>query len=214
MKTISVILFSILSFQSFSQEPDDIQYVTGKLYLSLYEQADSGSSVLKSLVSGDRLDVLEIAGPYAKVITDQGKEGWVKKGFLVKKKPASILVKEKEQAYKKLQQEMDTYKESIQSISDINNQLEILKLENEALKQIEEIYLRQKEKTNLKTEIAKPKAIKTEKSIDLDVFMSFIKEYFFYLLATFVLLILVGFRVGELKKESEVINHFGGVKVW
>jgi len=214
MKIITVILLSILSFQGLSQEPDDIQYVTGKLYLSLYQQADSGSQVIKSLISGDRLDVIEIAGPYAKVITDQGKEGWVKKGFMVKEKPSSILLKEKIKAYNKLQAEMTAYKESNQSVSDLSNQLETLKVENEELKIIKEIYLRQKEKMDLLAEEADLKMLNAEKSIDLDVFISFIKEYFFYLLATFILLILVGFRVGELKTESEVINHFGGIKVW
>jgi len=213
MKIISVILLTILSFQTFSQEPDDIQYVTGKLYLSLYQQADSGSQVIKSLVSGDRLDVIETAGPYAKVITDQGKEGWVKRGFLVKQKPASLLFKEKEKAYKELQQEMDHYIKGNQSISELTLQLETAQLENEQLRQIKDIYLRLKNKNESSQEgVVNPKGL--ENKIDLTVFMAFIKEYFYYLLATFMLLILIGFRIGELKTESEVIKHFGGMKVW
>jgi len=214
MKIISVLLLSIFSFQAFSEGPDDIQYVTGKLYLSLYEQADSGSQVIKSLVSGDRLDVIEIAGPYAKVITDQGKEGWVKRGFLVKQKPASILFIEKEQAYKELEQEMDRYKKGNQSISELTLQLETAQLENEQLRQIKDMYLRLKNKNGSSQEEGAINPKKLENKIDLAVFIAFIKEYFYYLLATFMLLILIGFRMGQLNTESEVIKHFGGMKVW
>ena len=215
MKILTVILFSFFSSQIWAQEGEDIQYVTGKLYLSLYQQADSGSDVLKSLVSGDRLDVLEIAGPYAKVITEQGKEGWVKKGFLVKAKPASILYRETDATLKLLQEKVAIDKEQNGSFEEIKSELEILQSENKELKQIKEIYLKQKELKDAENESDGP-FVKDQSAgkIDLDVFKAFMQEYSFFILAAFLLLVLIGYRIGELKKESEVIKHFGGVKVW
>ncbi len=209
MKTLTVILFFFLSFQSLAQGLDDIRYVTGKLYLSLYQQADSGSLVLKSLVSGDRLDVIEIAGPYARVITEKDKEGWVKKGFLVKDKPASILYKEANKELEALQKEISLWKENKDSITSLKTELELLQQENKELIQVKTVFLRQK-----KLNEAKPTLQKTNEKIGLDVFQTFIIEYIYFLIAAFILLILVGFRMGELKAESEVIKHFGGIKVW
>jgi SH3 domain protein len=211
MKILFIFLVSILSFNSFAQEENDIQYVTGKLYLSLYQQADSGSKVLKSLVSGDRLEVIEIAGPYANVITSNDQEGWVKRGFLVKGKPASILYKESEKANKTLLKEMAIYKDKNGALSELKAVLQTLKQENSELLQIKEVFLRQKEANeNKSTEVSTAEANK----IDLTLFKAFIKEYSLFLLASLILLVLVGFRLGELKTESDVIKHFGGVKVW
>ncbi len=207
MKIITIIL-TVLSFQSYAQGLDDIQYVTGKLYLSLYQQADAGSSVIKSLVSGDRLDVIEIAGPYAKVITDSGEEGWVKKGFLVKKKPAVILYKESEKTLKELQEKIALNEASFDSVNLLNEEIKILKKENKALNQIKEIYLRQKDNKKIKAEPIK------KENIELDTFQIFIKEYIYFLMASFILLLLIGYRIGQLKTESDIIKHFGGVKVW
>jgi len=67
-----------ISEQNLKQEVKERQYVTDKLRLSLYKKADSNSGTLKLLSSGDVLDVLERSGPYSKVITVDGKTGWVK----------------------------------------------------------------------------------------------------------------------------------------
>jgi len=216
MKIITLILFTFFSAQAIAQAENDIQYVTGKLYLSLYQQADSGSTVIKSLVSGDRLEVIEIAGPYAKVVTKGDKEGWVKKGFLVKEKPAAILYKETDKALKKLQLKIAKEKENNGSIEDIKEQLALLQKENKELKQIEKIFLKQKElqQTDTKNNIEIGEKETTGNKIDLALFKAFIKEYTLFLVASFILLLLVGFRLGELKTESDVIKHFGGVKVW
>lgn len=212
MKILTLILLSLFSYQSFAQSDEDIQYVTGKLYLSLYEQADSGSTVLKSLVSGDRLNVIEIAGPYAKVVTDKDKEGWVKKGFLVKTKPAAILYKETDVALKELQKKIALKEESNHSIEQMTKQLDALQEENKELNLIKELYLQKKEKE--KENLSEAVSNNSENKIDLAAFIAFIEEYTLFLLATFLLLVLIGFRLGELKTESEVIKHFGGVKVW
>ena len=64
------------------QEVKEKKYVTDKLRLSLYKEADSGSGTLRLLISGDLVYVLERSGPYSKVRTEDGTTGWVKNGFL------------------------------------------------------------------------------------------------------------------------------------
>lgn len=214
MKLITTLFFLFFSIQSMAQALDDIQYVTGKLYLSLYEQADAGSKVLKSLVSGDRVDVIEIAGPYAKVILDSGKEGWVKKGFLVKDKPARILYRESNEAYENLLKDMKTLEEKNSNIKEIEEKILQLTNENKQLANKNKLLESQlnintdKNNSNLDT------SENLNNGIELDVFKQFIEEYLFFLIASLIAFVLIGFRVGELKKETEVIKHFGGVKVW
>ncbi len=211
MKNLTVLFLLLISFQSFSQESEDIQYVTGKLYLSLYQQADSGSQVIKSLVSGDRLNVIEIAGPYAKVITTKDQQGWVKKGFIVKSKPASVLYKEVNSAYKNLQQEMERNKQENSASIDLKEVIQRLEKENKKLKVSNELYLSRQTLLNKENNVEE---LEDSHVIDLETFKQIINEYFMFLLASLILLILIGFRVGELKTESDVIKHFGGVRVW
>ncbi len=208
MNKLTLILLFLFSVQSNAQQSENIQYVTGKLYLSLYQQADGGSSVLKSLVSGDRLVVLEIAGPYARVTTETGLEGWVKKGFLVKSKPASILYKEVNVAYESLQKEVASFNERNSLLLALESKLELISSENNTLKTSIEKYKKEQQGTQ-------NQAIdKNAKNIDLEGFKQFISEYLFFCIALVILLLLIGFRAGEIKTESEVIKHFGGVKVW
>ena len=72
--------------EAVAKEPIEVKerkYVTDKLRLSLYKQANDRSGTLKLLVSGDVLGILERQGPYSKVRTSEGDIGWVKNGFLV-----------------------------------------------------------------------------------------------------------------------------------
>jgi SH3 domain protein len=73
-------------------DPDEtVMYVTDQLRLSLYEQADSSSRVIKLLSSGDRLVIHETAGPYA-FVSVSDRKGWVKKGFLVSNPTSNLLL--------------------------------------------------------------------------------------------------------------------------
>lgn len=206
----SLLIILILPTLSFAE---DIQYVTGKLRLSLYKQADSGSEVIRLLSSGNRLDIIEIAGPYANVITDSGKEGWVKRGFLVKEKPAVILYNEVSEAYKDLQIKMQDFNDKNQSLVALEEKINTLEKSKKEL-----LELNKNIQNQLKSEkiINKVEQVKSESKSqsELDLIVSFLKEYNFFLLSLLLLSLLVGFRGGELHIESKVIKHFGGVKVW
>lgn len=202
--------------ESESEVEADIQYVTGKLRLSLYSEADSKSEAITLLASGDELRVYEITGPYARVITPDEKEGWVKRGFLVKKKPAIILYKEVNEAYNDLHQQMQLNNEKNRSLFKLEEQIEQLIQENKKLNLLNE---RTSKQLTMVKQLINPNDKEESSDIidissDAELLKLFLIEYSFYLISLFILISLISFRVGEIKTENQVIKHFGGVKVW
>lgn len=65
-------------------------YVTDKLRLGLYEEANNGGKQLRLLTSGDKLILLNRTKFYAQVETEDGLIGWTKLGFLVDEVPPSF----------------------------------------------------------------------------------------------------------------------------
>lgn len=65
----------------------EIAYVTDMLRLGLHRAADTSDSPFAQLSSGDRLEVLERRGMYARVRVADGREGWVKSGYIVSEVP-------------------------------------------------------------------------------------------------------------------------------
>ena len=72
------------------------EYVTDELQLGLHHAEDTSDTPFRTLVSGTELEVLERNRFYARVLTGDGEEGWVKAGYLVSRKPAAARVIELE----------------------------------------------------------------------------------------------------------------------
>jgi SH3 domain protein len=66
----------------------ETMYVTDMLQLELYETMEMTGRPLKRLKSGDRMEVLQREGRYARVRLDGGDTGWVKSLYLVEQEPA------------------------------------------------------------------------------------------------------------------------------
>ena len=73
-------------------------YVTDQLRLGLFAGEQASGQQLKLMASGDALEVVERRGNFARVTTADGVTGWVKAAFLVKDKPAVLVVAEAEAA--------------------------------------------------------------------------------------------------------------------
>ncbi len=82
-------------------------YVTDKLRLGLYEEANNGGKQLRLLMSGDKLILLNRTKFYAQVETEDGLIGWTKLGFLVNEVPPSFRAA-------KLQIEVDALKQRVE----------------------------------------------------------------------------------------------------
>ena len=81
--TLLLLLINPVLAQIAIDEDKDRQWVTDRLRLSLYTNADAQSQIIRYLSSGDLLQIEQISGAYAFVTAPDGTKGWVKRGFLV-----------------------------------------------------------------------------------------------------------------------------------
>jgi len=77
-------------------------YVTDVLRLRLQAEPTDASAVVTTMGSGDRLELVEKAGFYALVKTEDGQEGWAKATYLVSEKPARAQLAETQAELEKL----------------------------------------------------------------------------------------------------------------
>ncbi len=85
----------LLWWQSPAIALEDIGYVTDHLRLSMYSEKGGGEKI-RTLESGDVLDLLEESGAWLRVRTATGEEGWVKKLYIVNKPTAGLQLPELE----------------------------------------------------------------------------------------------------------------------
>lgn len=74
----------------------ETMYVTDKLILGVYGNSDGSGEQLRIVRSGAKLEILERIGRYARILTEDGDEGWVKTQYLVSEPPAVLRVGELE----------------------------------------------------------------------------------------------------------------------
>ena len=72
-------------------------YVTDRLRLGVHKNRDTSDPAFTNISSGDRVDILEENNYYALVKLPDGRQGWVKKNYLLPGKPAALIVIEMEQ---------------------------------------------------------------------------------------------------------------------
>jgi SH3 domain protein len=77
-------------------------YVTDMLRLDMYPTEEMTGPSMHKLKSGDRMDLLERKGRYARVRIDGGLEGWVKSLYLVEEEPARTRVNKLEKTNESL----------------------------------------------------------------------------------------------------------------
>jgi SH3 domain protein len=102
----------------------DIRYITDELNLSLYELINSKGKLLRRLKSGTKLELLQEEGLFAEVRTDDGTVGWTKAGFLIKTKPARVLLEDLEDENNLLRDDLEA---KMSQLSEIKTQLSDLK---------------------------------------------------------------------------------------
>lgn len=82
-------------------------YVTDKLVLGMKDNPEGTGKSIKLLRSGMKLEVLAKEGLYNKVRTEDGLVGWAKGNFMVKDKPAILVVDELKKENDALRKEID-----------------------------------------------------------------------------------------------------------
>ena len=140
MRQLTVLLFFLVVYLPTLGLASTI-YVTDSLQLKLRVTATTDGTVVTTLHSGQKLQVLEQQSKFTKVKTDDGQSGWVQSWFLTEEIPATYLVnqltKDKESLETKLQvasdklknfdsvtaQENKTLKNTVESLSSKINRL-------------------------------------------------------------------------------------------
>ena len=202
------------------EEIRDILYVTDRLRLSVYPQADSKSGTLQLLNSGDKLSILQISGNYALVITPNGKQGWVKRGFLVPEPTASLLLEEEKKKNEQLSGDIeklgnsklviDQYEKDMDALTE---NIQALKIENDqASNTITELKQAAQEKAEIQA--AKDALLNSNEALPMMVLKTTAISYWQYLVPIAVLFILAGFLLGKLFTESRIKRRFHGIKIW
>jgi len=202
------------------EEIRDILYVTDRLRLSVYPQADSKSGTLQLLNSGDKLAILQISGNYALVITPNGKQGWVKRGFLVPQPTASLLLEEEKKKNEQLSGDIeklgnsklviDQYEKDMDALTE---NIQALKIENDqASNAITELKQAAQEKAEIQA--VKDALLDSSEALPMMVLKTTAISYWQYLVPIAVLFILAGFLIGKLFTESRIRRRFHGIKIW
>ena len=214
---IALLTFGVVSFaQEASDQDRDRQYVTDQLRLSLYANASSSSQVLKLLNSGDILEIEQIQGPYALVVTDDGSRGWVKRGFLVTEPTANIQLIEEQRKIRDLEAEIEKF---------ANSKLVIDQYEKDMQALTEQIENLQGEKQAADESIVELQQTVEAKQRELDrreedgipallVLWDTARSYWQYIAPIVLLIMLFTFLVSKSFVEARIKSRFQGIKIW
>ena len=214
--------------QAVTAQDRDLQYVTDKLRLSLYSQANDSSNVIKLLQSGDGLEIEQIQGPYAFVVTEDGTRGWVKRGFLVEEPTSNLLLEQALGQIDALEAELDKLANSKvvldQYEADMNQMATTLQsVEQEKAAAVEA--LKELERQQAEAEAERLAAERAEEGIasaglvataevDLREIGQFALEHWKLLAPLLALLVVIVFLISKVIIEARIRSRFHGIKIW
>lgn len=215
---LTLLAFCQLALAQDTDDADkDRQYVTDQLRLSLYQDADSKSKVLKLLRSGDMLIVDEIRGPYALVTAPDGTHGWVKRGFLASDPTANILLLEEQQKSASLLDEVEKLGDSKtvidayeKDMDDLVTKIEGLEASNrgaiETIARLEqEIEVMQQEEEDSQLPLSE---------LSIEDLQEALINHWKIIASSALALILLTFFVTKLIIEARIKSKFHGIKIW
>ena len=103
-RQVIVVMFFFTLLPSISHA--ETVYVTDLLRLNLHELPKSQGSILKTVISGEALEIVERQPGYAKVRTTDNIVGWTKSAYLVTDKPPRLIVTTMEKQLAKIKKQM------------------------------------------------------------------------------------------------------------
>lgn len=213
--------FSLLvSAQDTSDAEKDRQYVTDQLRLSLYQEPNSSSKVVKLLNSGDLVVIDEIRGPYALVTAPGGSRGWVKRGFLVTNPTAAIQLREEQQKNASLFEEIEKLSDAKLVIDAYEKDMDALVEKNEVLAAEKELaaatimsleqQLAEKQQEVEETEAVPP----TSGEVEVKALLQVLVQYWKIIVPFLLVLLGLSFLITKLVVEARIKSKFHGIKIW
>ena len=213
---IAVILISPVWAQITTDEDKDRQWVTDRLRLSLYSNANSSSQIIRYLSSGDLLEIEQISGAYALVTAPDGTKGWVKRGFLVTEPTSNLLLEQEKEKTKQLQEEIDKLANSKVVIDQYEKDMDVLVEKIEALEQ--EKQRAASTIADLESEIeARDEAERQRRENSrpaIDVLWETFVVYWKFIVPIIIGIVILSFLVTKALVESRIRSRFHGIKVW
>ena len=205
-----------------AQQPREMLYVTDELRLSLYPQANDKSRALEYLSSGDRLGVLEVKGPYALVIAPSGRQGWVKRGFLLTKATSKLLLREEKKKNEDLLQEIEKLANSKIVIDQYERDMDKLTknlvlaeaAQGKADKKIADLEQAARDKAELEASIKVAMESKSKSILPVQALIDTATAYWQFLIPIGVLLLLLGSLIAKLMIDARIKRRFHGLKLW
>jgi len=119
MKRILLLLLLTLGFQAYA----DTRYVVDQIFITLRAGPSNEFRVLKTLKSGDSMDLLEEQEEYSRVMMADGTEGWVKSKYIDPTPIAAIALVQANQRVEQLEKSNAELKEKI---TNLNTELKTL----------------------------------------------------------------------------------------
>ncbi|MGI9343964.1 MAG: TIGR04211 family SH3 domain-containing protein [Gammaproteobacteria bacterium] len=130
-------------------------YVTDQLRLGVHQASDTSDRPFTSISSGDRVTILEETQYYARVTIPDGREGWVKKNYLLEDKPAVILLAELEKQRDDAISQLETLKSSLSDREARVSEIEkgVIAREEQAKAEQEELLTLREERVDLQSKL-------------------------------------------------------------
>jgi hypothetical protein len=219
-KIFLALILTICSVQAFAQDSTntekDKQYVTDQLRLSLYQDANSKSKVLKLLQSGDALLIDEIRGPYALVTAPDGTRGWVKRGFLVASPTSNLLLRDEREKNASLFEEIeklsnsktivDTYEKDMDEMTTSMERLRIEKQQAEdTIDRLKQEVLDKQLEIDQKNENNEP---------TVQILWETLQQFWQIIVPALLALLLLCFLISKKLVENRIKARFHGIKIW
>ncbi len=218
-KLVIALLLMLQAWSAAAQEETsqdrDRQYVTDQLRLSLYANPN-GTGQIQLLRSGDLLEIEQVQGNYALVVTPEGKRGWVKRGFLVSKPTSNLLLAEEQRKTEALQAEIDKLGNSKVVIDQYEQDMNALA---EQMQELEEARTEADEKIlELEAEVeAKQLELERRESDGmpmLEVLTDTFLRFWTVIVPFLLVIVAVSFYVSKQIVESRIKARFHGIKIW
>jgi hypothetical protein len=106
-------------------------FVSDKLVLNVYSEADQAGSRVASIETGDAVDELERTQGFVRIRLEDGREGWVGANYLTTDAPAAVQLRELQRQQKSASQ---TDKKSADEIARLKKESEALQAQVKELK--------------------------------------------------------------------------------
>lgn len=103
---IFITMFLFTTSQAFAEK----RYVTDRILLGIHVGADEKTDVIKSVPSGTEFELLDTEENFIEIKLEDGTQGWVNSGYVMKEAPATRKYDVLANQYEKTTQELDKLK--------------------------------------------------------------------------------------------------------